>query len=149
MRWFCVVGFLLANTAAALSREMLIPVPARTILPGQELKAEDFNFKLFEVSDTALKSYVVDLQQLQRRASTKGLPANKPVALQAVRLMHDVLKGKPVIAVYSNDAVSIQGMLTPLVNATAGQTIEARNVSTGGRVKALVQRDGTLLVIAK
>jgi flagellar basal body P-ring formation protein FlgA len=144
-----VLGFWLNATSAVLAREVMMPVPARTILPGQELEAKDFRFRLFEVNDTAMKTYVVDVAQLRRMAAAKGLPANKPVPLQAIRSVHDVRKGKPAIAIYSNDAVSIQGMLTPLVDAAAGETIEARNVATGGRVRALVQRDGTLLVITK
>jgi flagella basal body P-ring formation protein FlgA len=141
--------FVVVACTAAAAKQLLMPVPLRTVLPGEPLQAGDFTLKLFEADDAILSSYVLDVAQLDKMAAARGLAANRPVALQALRTIYDVTKGKPTVAVYTTDAISIQGVLTPLVNAAAGQMIEARNAATGGRVKALVQSNGTLLVTGK
>jgi flagella basal body P-ring formation protein FlgA len=149
MKGLALALCVLLTGTSAQAKQVLMPVPLRTILPGQPLQAGDFTLKLFEANEAVLAGYVLDPAQFESMAAARGLAANRPVALQAIRTIYDVTKGKPVAAVYSTDAISITGVLTPLVNAAAGQTIDARNAQTGGRVRALVQGDGTLLVVAK
>jgi flagellar basal body P-ring formation protein FlgA len=149
MKRVLAVVLMLLGPAETSARELLMPVPARSILPGQALKADDFRMKLFDVSDIAATRYVLDIAQLNRMAAAKGLAEGKPVPLRAIRTLHDAVKGRPTSAVYASQAIRIEAVLIPMADAAAGETITARNAATGGRVTALVLGDGTLLVVAR
>lgn len=126
-----------------------MPVPTRSIFPGESLFASDFILKLFIVNEALRKSYVFEQQQFERMEATRTLQAGKPVLLRWIRTAEDVRKGQPTKTLYSSATIEIQGMLVPLSGGSVGQMVEARNPASGSVVRALVMDDGTLLVPSK
>ncbi len=146
---FCAVTVGLLCCGAACAETMALPVPARTIFPGQQIQDADFTQKDFEVSDVAKLNFVVSLDQMQDKEATKVLPVGKAIPLAALTKANDVRKGKEAIAHFVADGIDIQGVLSPLKDGIAGQIIPCRNPSSGLTVDALVMADGSLSVSQK
>ena len=146
---FCAVTACLLCCGAACAETMSLPVPARTIFPGQQIQDADFTQKDFEVSDVAKLNFVVSLDQMQDKEATKVLPVGKAIPLAALTKANDVRKGKEAIAHFVADGIDIQGVLSPLKDGVAGQIIPCRNPSSGLTVDALVMADGSLSVSQK
>jgi flagellar basal body P-ring formation protein FlgA len=141
---------LLGMPLQVLAQEaQLMPVPAQTIYPGQSLDAAEFVMKLFNVPDSSRTTYVFAKEQVSGKEAIRTLAMGKPIALRSIRTLEDVKKGVPTKAIYSAGSIEIQGLLVPLSGGTIGQTVEARNTTSGGIVKALIVTGGSLLVVGK
>jgi flagellar basal body P-ring formation protein FlgA len=138
------VGLTVAPTAQA--ETMALPVPTRTILPGQLIDEADFSRKNFEVSSVAKLNFVVSLDQMQHKEAARILMAGKPIPISSLTKAKDVHKGQQTIAHFSEDGIDIQGFLSPLNDAAAGQIVRCRNPSSGIMVDALVMENGSLSV---
>ncbi len=139
----------LLGCAAACAETMALPVPTRTIFPGQAIQDADFAQKDFEVSDIAKLNFVVSLDQMQDKEAAKILPVGKAIPLAALAKANDVRKGKEAIAHFIANGIDIQGVLSPLRDGVAGQVVPCRNPSSGLTVDALVMADGSLSVSEK
>ncbi len=149
-RGILIVCLFLQPTLRAEAQEnRLLPVPIRTIFAGQALIASDITMRLFTVSDQSRRSFVFEQVQLVDMEAARTLAVGKPIALGSLRATEDIKKGQPTKAVYNSGGIEIQGVLMPLTGGSEGQTIEARNASSGGIVKVQVLTDGTLAVIGK
>jgi flagellar basal body P-ring formation protein FlgA len=147
---FLAVIWLIGSAPTSLAQErQLLPVPLRTIFPGQALVGGDFTLKLFTVSAQSRRSFVFEQGQLSDMEAARTLVAGKPIALGSLRVIEDIKKGQPTKAIYNSGGIEIQGLLMPLTGGSVGQTIEARNASSGGIVKVQILEDGTLAVIGK
>jgi flagella basal body P-ring formation protein FlgA len=145
----CAIVLGLLGPGAACADTMALPVPTRTIFPGQQIQDADFTQKDFEVSDTARQNFVINFDQIQNKQATKLLPVGKAVPLASLAKANDVRKGKETIAHFVADGIDIQGVLSPLKDGIAGETIPCRNPSSGLTVDALVLADGSLSVSEK
>ena len=144
------VCFALSLTSGASAQEaLLMPVPSRTIFPGQRLDGVNFTVKLFNVWDSARAAYVLQQDQLTGKEAIRTLAAGKPIALVSIQDAEEVKKGQATKAIYKSGDIEIQGMLVPQTGGAVGQTLRARNASSGNTVNAMVLEDGTLLVIGK
>jgi flagellar basal body P-ring formation protein FlgA len=145
------LAFLLSGMVqSTMAQEaQLMPVPVRSIFPGESLDDSDFTLKLFNVTDALRKSYAFERNQFIRMEAVRTLVVGKPVLLRSIRTAEDVRKGQPTKAIYTSATVEIQGNLVPLTGGSAGETIEARNPASGSIVRAVVKEDGTLLVLTK
>lgn len=139
----------IAGSAPALGETMALPVPARTIFPGQPIFDSDFTQKDFEVSNIAKLNFVVSVDQLQHKQASKILAAGKAIPLAALSQANDVRKGKETVAHFLADGIDIQGVLAPMKDGIAGETIPCRNPASGLTVDALVLADGSLSVSEK
>lgn len=146
---FCAASIGLLGCGVACADTMALPVPARTIFPGQQIQDADFTQKDFEVSDIAKLNFVVSLDQMQDKEATKVLPVGKAIPLAALVKANDVRKGKEAIAHFIAEGIDIQGVLSPLKDGVAGQIVPCRNPSSGLTVDALVMADGSLSVSQK
>ena len=142
-------AFGLLGCVAACAETMALPVPTRTIFPGQAIQDADFAQKDFEVSDIAKLNFVVSLDQMQDKEAAKILPVGKAIPLAALAKANDVRKGKEAIAHFIANGIDIQGVLSPLRDGVAGQIVPCRNPSSGLTVDALVMADGSLSVSEK
>jgi flagellar basal body P-ring formation protein FlgA len=150
MRCVTVVALTMVCASAVQAQNVqALPVPNRTIFPGESLKPSDFVKKLFNVNEGMRQAYAFDENQFDSMETARTLAAGKPVLLRSIRILEQVKKGQPTRAVYSVNAIEIQGTLVPLANGSVGQTVEARNTASGAIVHAVVQQDGTLQVISK
>jgi flagellar basal body P-ring formation protein FlgA len=134
---------------AAAEELTLMPVPLRTIFPGQPLDASEFTMKLFSVPESARQSYVFEKEKILHMEAARSLTAGNPVKLLAIHAIKDVKRGLPTKAVYASGQIEIQGLLLPVTDGSAGEIIETRNMFTHVVVKAEVLPDGTLLVVQK
>lgn len=137
------------STHVVADETLLLPVPMRTVFVGQSLDEAELTVKLFYVSESSRRNYVVENEQLSRMEAARTLPVGKPILLNAIRKLLDVKKGRPVKAVYQSGDIEIQGLLSPTSSGSIGQVIEARNTTSGGIVKVEVSSNGTLMVIGK
>jgi flagellar basal body P-ring formation protein FlgA len=145
----CVAVISLLGWRYACAETMALPVPTRTIFPGQPIQDADFTQKDFEVSDIAKLNFVVSIDQMQDKEAAKILPVGKAIPLAALVKSNDVRKGKETIAHFIADGIDIQGVLSPLRDGVAGQIVPCRNPSSGLTVDALVMADGSLSVSEK
>jgi flagellar basal body P-ring formation protein FlgA len=152
--WRCLVAsmWLLASQSISIVQAQnaeLLPVPVRSIFPGETLQQSDFAMKLFQVTEAQRLSFAFELGQLQDMEAARTLAVGKPIPLRAIKTVEDVQKGQPAAAIYVADTVEIQGTLVPLTGGSSGQTIEARNPASGSIVRAKVMANGKLMVLAK
>ena len=151
-RWairMSIAAFSLLGCGAACADTMALPVPTRTIFPGQVIQDTDFTQKDFEVSDIAKLNFVVSLDQMQDKEAAKVLPVGRAVPLAALAKANDVRKGRETVAHFIANGIDIQGVLSPLRDGVAGQIVPCRNPSSGLTVDALVMADGSLNVSEK
>ena len=148
-RGFCIVCLGFSGCGIAFAETMALPVPIRTIFPGQVIQDADFTQKDFEVSAVAKLNFVVSLDQIQNKEAGKILPVGKAIPLVALAKANDVRKGKETVAHFVADGIDIQGVLSPLRDGVAGERIPCRNPSSGLIVDALVMADGSLSVSEK
>lgn len=146
---FCIGVLSLFGCAAACAETMSLPVPSRTIFPGQQVQQADFTEKDFEVSDVAKLNFVINLDQIENKEALKVLPMGKAIPLAALTKASDVRKGKETMAHFVADGIDIQGVLSPMRDGVAGETIPCRNPSSGLTVDAMVLADGSLSVSGK
>ena len=144
-----VAAISLFGCAAACAETMALPVPTRTIFPGQIIQEADFSQKDFEVSDVAKLNFVTSLDQMDNKEAAKVLPVGKAIPLAALTKANDVRKGKETMAHFVADGIDIQGVLSPLRDGVAGQIVPCRNPSSGLTVDAMVLADGSLSVSEK
>jgi flagella basal body P-ring formation protein FlgA len=149
LKLLCSLAVGLTNGVAAQAETMALPVPTRTILPGQLIDDADFSQKNFEVSAVAKLNFVISFDQMRQKEAAKLMTAGKPVPMSAIRKANDVHKGQQTIARFSEDGIEIQGILSPLNDAVAGQIVRCRNPSSGIMVDALVLENGSLSVSGK
>jgi flagellar basal body P-ring formation protein FlgA len=135
---------LIASTVKAEIIEM--PVPFRTISAGDRLVADDFHLKEYSVTETAKRNYVVTVRQLEKMEALRPLLQGRPVALTSLRRALDVHKGEQVTAVYKLAGLQIQNKLIALDDGAIGETIKARNPSTGLVINAKIVTGGILEV---
>jgi flagellar basal body P-ring formation protein FlgA len=141
------VGLLCGPIACA--ETMALPIPTRTIFPGQRIDEGDFRQKNFEVSSIAKLNFVVSFDQIQRKEAAKIIMVGRPVPLASLVKANDVRKGQETAAHFSEDGIDIQGVLSPLRDGVAGQIVPCRNPSSGITVDALVLENGSLSVSEK
>jgi flagella basal body P-ring formation protein FlgA len=130
----------------AAAETLEIPVPIKTISPGEQFKDEAFLKKSFEVSPIAKTNYVTQQAQLENMEAFRTLRAGKPIPLVFLRKKADVRKGIETVARFSSFGVEIVGQLTPLRDAHVGDVIPCKNKQSGVTIDALVMVDGTLNV---
>jgi flagellar basal body P-ring formation protein FlgA len=150
--WLPIVlaWFALSLTSEAIAQEVLLmPVPSQTIFPGQRLDDVKFTVKLFNVWESARSAYILQQDQLTGKESIRTLAAGKPIARVSIQDAEEVKKGQATKAMYKSGDIEIQGVLVPQTGGAIGQTLKARNASSGNSVNAVVLEDGTLLVIGK
>lgn len=145
----CIAAFGLVVSGAARAETMALPVPTRTIFPGQVIQDADFTRKDFEVSGVAKLNFVISLDQMQDKEAVQVLPVGKAIPLAALAKASAVRKGKETIAHFIASGIDIQGVLSPLRDGIAGQIVPSRNPSSGLIVNALVMADGSLSVSEK
>lgn len=142
-----IVAFSVVSGAQA--ETLLMPVPKHNIKSGEALADVDFMQKVFEVSAIAKMNYLVSIDDLQGMQSTQILIAGRPIANSSVQKTSDVQKGKSTMAVFSDEGIQIQGVLIPLSDGIAGQTLRCKNPQSGLIVEALVLATGNLRVVSK
>ena len=133
----------------AQAETLLMPVPVHNIGSGESFASSGFTQKAFEVSAVAKANFINSVEQLQGMQSTQILAAGKPVPISAVQKTSDVHKGKNTQALFSADGIQIQGVLVPMSDGSAGQTLHCKNPQSGLIVDAVVLADGNLEVTSQ
>jgi len=143
------IALTLLGCGQASAETMALPVPLRTIFPGQTITDADFVQKEFDVSAVAKLNFVLTVDQTQHKQAAKILFIGKPIPIAAMVKANDVRKGQETIARFSADGIEIQGALSPLSDGVVGQIVPCRNLTSGIIVDALVMADGSLSVSEK
>jgi flagella basal body P-ring formation protein FlgA len=137
-----LAGFSL--TVSAEIREL--PVPATTIYPDTTITGTAVKNRSFRVTATSIAGFATDQIQVVGMQTRTRLTAGKPIRLSSLTKPVAIRRGKIVSAVYEDAGFSISVSLLALQDGIAGDTIEARNTTTGVVVQATVLSSGTLLV---
>jgi flagella basal body P-ring formation protein FlgA len=141
-----VVASRLFACSIASAETLLIPVPARTLVPGEQFSGSEFLQKSFEVSPIAKANYVTDSAQLESMEALRPLPAGRPIPLAFLAQKADVRKGRATVARFSTLGIEILGQLTPLRDAHAGEIVPCKNLASGLTTSAMALADGSLSV---
>lgn len=125
---------------------MPLPVPSRQLEAGSLLQPTDFELKEYRVNAIVRQRFLTSANAVLGRKARVALAMGKPVPLRALEVAYLVRKGVATPAAFEQDGIEIIGSLVPLVDANAGDSIQARNPSSGLNVQAIVQDDGSLQV---
>ncbi len=141
-----VIAACFVASAAARADMRDIPVPQVVIYAGDQILQASLVEKNFSVPEGALKTYVLERQQIEGKYARRTLLPGKPIALSYVKQRDSVIQGVLTKATFEKNGLVITTYLVPLQSGTAGQLVDARNAEYGTIIKALVKPDGTLQI---
>lgn len=144
-----LLALALAATAGAVQAgqiQGLLPVPAVTIYPGDQIGPEMLTEKPFYYDPDRPLAVVEDGTPLIGKVARRTLVAGKPIPNNSVGEPTLVSRGKPVEARFESGNLSISATVLPLQSGSLGGLVQARNIDSGQVITGIVQADGSLLV---
>ena len=142
-----MVAVLFAGVASHANAEnIVLPVPAITIYPGDTIKEsmlkERSFLSTFRVRSAVIESPVQLIGKVARRTLLPGeaIPAN---AVDDAQL---VTRGVTTQIIFQEEGLTISAMGAPLQSGSLGEQIRVRNVDTGRIILGVVQADGTIRI---
>ncbi|GEP03185.1 flagellar basal body P-ring formation chaperone FlgA [Methylobacterium oxalidis] len=148
-RRLAVLLVLAAGPAAAAPDELVLPVPAVTIYPGDTIRESMLRLQSYPQTFRA-RGAVIDapLAMVGRTARRMLLPG-EPVPVNAVDDPRLVSRGAPTQMIFEENGLVITTVGAPLQNGGLGETIRVRNTDTGRIVLGTVTADGRIRIGAQ
>lgn len=140
---FIFAAFLAPSFGAEQKR---IPVPAVTIYPGDEIKAEMLEEQVFTVDTPAMAKVIDTPKALIGFVARRTLLVGQPIAANAIDQPRLVTRGVTVKVIVEDDGMVIVAYGSPLQSGGVGALIRVRNIDTGVIVVGTVQADGTVRI---
>ncbi len=133
----------LADPALADDAATPLPVPKRTIYPGDIITADMITSKPAGQIKGA-GALVTDEDSLIGKSARRTLLPGQPIPKVALREAYVIFQGKTVPLIFQSGTVIITGVALALESGSAGEMISARNPDSGVVIRGIVQPDGTL-----
>lgn len=137
---------LLGLARVAPAQEMLLPVPAVTIYPNEEIGEEQLTDRAFIASTVTRGAVHEDRMQVVGKVAKRTLFKGQPVPVNALREPYVVISGKPATVVFQDGGLTITGSATALQSGAIGDVVSLRNPDSGLLVRGVVAKDGTVRV---
>lgn len=141
-----VLALLTGSAFTVASEELVLPVPAVTIRPGDVITDSMLKEQRFPPNYRAryaiIEAPLAVIGKVARRTLLPGelIPAN---AVDDAKL---VLRNVPTQIVFREKGLSITAVGAPLQSGSLGELIRLRNMDTGRIIHGVVQADGTVRV---
>ena len=131
-------------SVSVAAEEMVLPVPAVTIYPGEIVREH----MLFDASLDVREAhnFVRARSELIGRVAKRTLFVGKPIGISSIEDPHTIGNGSLVQLVYEQPGIFISASGLALQSARTGDPIRVRNVETGLVVTGVVSAAGTVLV---
>ncbi len=126
--------------------EMLLPVPAVTIYPNDEISEEHITDRAFIASTVTRGSVQEDRSGVIGKVAKRTLLKGQPIPLNAVREPYLVISGKPATVVFMEGGLTITGQATALQSGAVGDSVSLRNAESGLQIRGVVAKDGTVRI---
>lgn len=135
--------------AAPTPQEVLLPVVASTVAPGETITDAMLMDKAFPAHVTSQYPVAVNRTQLVGKVARRVLLAGNAVPVAAVGEAKVVTRGVATELRFEQDGLVITAMGVPLDSATVGTMVRLKNVDSGKIVTGVVQADGSVKVGGK
>lgn len=132
--------------AAATPIAVVLPVPAATIYPGDQISEEMLTEKQFYVQAGKPHAFVEDPAPVIGKVARRTLVAGKPIPNNAFSEPNLLTRGVATEALFVAGGLTISALVVPLQHGALGAVVQARNVDSGQVISGIVQADGTILV---
>lgn len=130
----------------APQQEMLLPVPAVTIYPNDEINEEHIMDRAFIAATVTRGSVQEDRRSVVGKVARRTLLKGQPIPVNALREPYLVVTGKPATVVFEEGGLSITGQATALQSGAVGDVVSLRNTESGLQLRGVVTKDGTVRV---
>lgn len=137
---------LLAPSAGSALAGVDLPVPRRTIHPGDEIAPSLLMERRFPDATVQRFAVIVSAGELTGMQARRTLLPGQPIPLNAVAAPQLVKRGQPTRLVFHEGGLVIVAQVEALQSAGAGEVVKVRNIDSGVTVVGTVQSDGTVLV---
>jgi len=123
-----------------------VPVPRRSIQPGEVASGEDFNF--VSLPYQSLGRYaVLDLREIEGREVRRVLSPGRPVPTQSLRDMVAVARGERLMLSYNQGGLVLTAPAKALEDAGIDQPLRVLNLSSNKTVTAIARADGRVEIL--
>lgn len=134
---------------APLPQQILLPVAATTVAPGETITDAMLVDKSFPAHVTSEYPVAVNRGQLVGKVARRVLLAGNAVPVAAVGDAKVVTRGVATELRFEQDGLLITAMGVPLDSAGVGTMVRLKNVDSGKIVTGIVQADGSVKVGGK
>ena len=135
-----------AHAARAAPGDVVLPVPAVTLYPGDVITDAHVVERMFRSGGRAplvsIESRLAVIGKVARRTLLPG----QPIPINAVDDPKLVKRGVPTQVVFRDSEMVITGIVEPLQSGALNETVKARNPDSGLMVVGVVQADGSIRV---
>jgi flagella basal body P-ring formation protein FlgA len=150
LRHLILAATLLGLGAAAPLRaapgDMVLPVPAVTLYPGDVIADAQLVDRLFRVNPRVPLLSIDNRLAIVGKVARRTLLPGQPIPVNAVDDPKVVRRGVPTQVVFRDNEMVITGIVEPMASASVNEMVKARNPDTGLMVVGVVQADGTIRV---
>lgn len=146
MRLAIVCTTAVLPTAGMCESTRMLPVPAVTIYPGDNIAEASLVQRAFPAQNAWISMMIAARDDAVGKVARRTLPAGSPIPIGAVRAAHLVTRGQSVTLVYKLGALTITASGLALQPAGDGERLAVRNSDSGRTVHGFVQADQTVLV---
>ncbi|WFT77359.1 flagellar basal body P-ring formation chaperone FlgA [Methylobacterium sp. CB376] len=126
--------------------DLVLPVPAVTIYPGDMIKETMLREQSFPPTFRARAAVIDAPLAIVGRVARRTLLPGEPVPVNAVDDPRLVSRGTPTTMIFEENGLIITTLGTPLQNGGLGEVIRVRNTDTGRIVVGVVQGDGRIRI---
>jgi flagella basal body P-ring formation protein FlgA len=142
-----MVAALVAGVASHANAEnIILPVPAMTIYPGDTIKESMLKERSFLSTFRARAAVIESPVQLIGKVARRTLLPGEAIPANAVDDAQLVTRGVTTQIIFQEEGLTISAMGAPLQSGSLGEQIRVRNVDTGRIILGVVQADGTVRI---
>ncbi|MCB8822591.1 flagellar basal body P-ring formation chaperone FlgA [Microvirga rosea] len=141
-----VAVFIVSGVSAAVAEELLLPVPAVTIYPGDTIRETMLKERSFSPNFRARSAVIESPVQLIGKVARRMLIPGEAIPTNAVDDARLVTRGVATQVIFQEEGLTISAMGSPLQSGSLGEQIRVRNIDTGRIILGTVQADGTIRI---
>lgn len=146
----CVLGAGLClasgGAAAQAQTEMLLPVPAITLYPNDEIGEEHIIDRAFIAATVTRGAVLDDRRSVVGRVARRTLLKGQPIPANALRDPYLIISGKTAVVVFQDGGLMITSQAVALQSGSVGDVVSLRNIESGTMIRGVVAGDGTVRV---
>ena len=118
-----------------------VPVPARSLSPGEMALAEDFTHRRLPLHALSATS-VLAMEEIRGREVRRLLPEGRPVPASSLRAPRVIRRGDRLELIYTARGLRVTAAARALEDAALGATLRVQNLSSGKIVTGQALTDG-------
>ncbi|RRH75785.1 flagellar basal body P-ring formation chaperone FlgA [Falsigemmobacter faecalis] len=118
-----------------------VPVPLRSLAPGDMARAEDFTLRRLPLQALTATA-VLGFEQIRGREVRRLLPEGRPVPAGSLREPRVIRRGDRLELLYTARGLRVTAAARALEDAALGATVRVQNLSSGKIVTGQALTDG-------